>query len=259
MPEIRLADKRTLTRLLLSLPNIHLPPELIWKIWEIASRRLWNAFLRNYPKKRLIFGVWEKATDFLPKSNAKPDEDLSFSCPLSEYKCYHRRHFIRERHCLGVTFATSTMVDGKCCTVVWVKKPSGGRGKAMIYESVLWNKRMGEKGKSSWNDRQRHTSCGTFVLSKVLNRQDDPFATWMQHLGGADVVRSEATSSFHPRRSAEKLFRDLVCPLYGHHPLANGWARGPARDHPSWAAIKDASYAVVGEDTGRLQWRCLSD
>lgn len=185
-----------------------------------AMSRRWEDLLYYL---RPCFRGWKNVTPFHPKPHI-PANVTYMGTPVRECLRYRDRYFFRNRHCVGITFATFVPLDRREVGVVWTTTR-----RAYMFEYIYL------KG---------------WVLFKILNRQDDPFLTWMRHLGGdALLVRTE--------RSAERLFHDLVVPYFGSHPLARDTTRmrGIRDDDPVWELVKRVSYDVVSPtDPRRFVW-----
>ena len=177
------------------------------------------------------FRAWCVQTPFHPKQGVNPNVQ-HIGSPVCEYVIYHDRLFTRRRHCLGVTFATFVVLGHREVGVVW-----STTRKAYLFE---------------------YTDLVGWTLLKVLNRQDNPFLTWLRYLGGADVVRREASGDDPSLcRSAERLFHDLVVPYYGCHPLCRDVGRMRSIPHydPVWELVRRVSYMTLPEDARqRLAW-----
>lgn len=185
-----------------------------------AMSRRWEDLLYYL---RPCFRGWKNATPFHPKPHI-PANVTYMGSPVRECLRYRDRYFFRNRHCVGITFATFVPLDRREVGVVWTTTR-----RAYMFEYIYL------KG---------------WVLFKVLNRQDDPFLTWMRHLGG-DVLLMKT------ERSAERLFHDLVVPYFGSHPLARDTTRmrGIRDDDPVWELVKRVSYDVVSStDPRRFVW-----
>ncbi len=185
-----------------------------------AMSRRWEDLL--YYLQPCVRG-WRNVTPVRPKPHI-PANVTYMGTPVRECLRYRDQFFFRDRHCVGITFATFVPLDRREVGVVWTTTR-----RAYMFEYIYL------KG---------------WVLFKILNRQDDPFLTWMRHLGGdALLVGSE--------RSAERLFHDLVVPYFGSHPLARDTTRmrGIPITDPVWELVKRVSYDVVSPtDPRRFEW-----
>lgn len=176
------------------------------------------------------FRKWEKSTTFWPKSTMKPYYNYLVP-PVKECTKYRDRFYSRDRFCIGVTFATFVPIGNRYVGVVWTTSR-----KAYMFEYLYL------KG---------------WVLFKTLNRQDDPFRTWLKHLGGNEKVCNEKTGDDRfSSRHAELLFHDLMVPYFGTHPYARTRMREIVHDSPVWELVKRVSYMVVPEDDARrFSWK----
>lgn len=176
---------------------------------------------------RPCFRGWRDVTPVHPKPHLVANVAYIVS-PVRECLKYRDRYFFRDRHCIGVTFATFVPMNDREVGVVWTNTR-----RAYMFE---------------------YTFLTGWVVVKVLNRQDDPFRTWLRHLGGdALATRDE--------RSPERLFHDLVVPYFGSHPLARDVTRmrGLRHDDPVWELVKRVSYEVVSStDPRRFVWENVS-
>lgn len=175
------------------------------------------------------FRMWKKSTTFWPPVDVIPNLNHIVS-PVKECTRSHDKIFIRNRFDVGVLFATFVPIDNREVGIVWA---TNRRAYVFDYHFL--------KG---------------WVLFKVLNRQDDPFQTWMRHLGGDRIMRMQERDD--RVRSGARLFHDLVVPYYGTHPKARDKTRmrGIRNDDPVWELVKRVSYMVVPEDAvERFEWK----
>lgn len=188
-----------------------------------AMSRRWKDLLFYL---RPCFRGWRNVTPVHPKPHIPANVTYIVS-PVRECLQYRERFFLRDRHCVGITFATFVRLDNREVGVVWTTTR-----RAFMFEYIYL------KG---------------WVLFKVLNRQDDPFLTWMRHLGGnALAVKRDGDV-----RSPERLFHDLVVPYFGSHPLARDTTRmrGIPDTDAVWELVKRVSYDVVSPaDPRRFVW-----
>lgn len=176
--------------------------------------------LKDVRKLGCLFQEWKACTLFWPKKNTKPNRN-DWVSPVKECTQYAGEIFCRnQRHCLGVTFATFVpMQDGEV-GVVWTTKR-----KAYLF--VKFN-----QGWVHW---------------KTLNRQDDPFKTWMKHLRG-DV------QAFENEISAQRHFHNFVLPYFGTHRFAQIMWRVHDCD-PVWELVRRVSYMEESaENDKRFVW-----
>lgn len=175
---------------------------------------------------RPCFRAW--ASVMLPSPRPRvPSNVPHMGDPVSEFLCYRGHYFFRERHSVGVTLATFVIVDDRRVGVVWTT----------THTAYLF----------------RHVAERGWVVARVLEGQDDPFRTWMEHLGGAETLAREGPAG----RSAERLFHDLVVPYFGTHPHARDPIRMRAISaHDAvWELVRRISYVVVpAEDPRRYAW-----
>lgn len=175
---------------------------------------------------RPCFHGWRDATPIRPKPHLPANVPYMVS-PVRECLRYRERFFFRDRHCIGVTFATFVPMDNREVGVVWTTTR-----RAYMFEYIYL------KG---------------WVRFKILNRQDDPFRTWLRHLGGTALVLKRDDDV----RSPERLFHDLVVPYFGSHPLARDTTRmrGIPDTDAVWELVKRVSYDVVSStDPRRFAW-----
>lgn len=141
---------------------------------------------------------------------------------------------MRDRFCAGVRFATVAHPSEGCAVaVVWTRD-----NEAHVYDVL------------------GHDS---FRFSRILEGEEDPFETWMRHLGGSEIVEqerrcSQSDASLRPR-SAERLFRDHIVPYFGRHPLARDPSsmRNVRNDHWMWDVIRRVSESMT--IPARYVWR----
>jgi hypothetical protein len=172
------------------------------------------------------FRAWCVLTPFHPRQCVNANIDY-IGLPVCEYVIYHDRLFTRRRHCLGVTFASRVTLGKREVGVVW-----STTRKAYLFE---------------------YSQLVGWTLFKVLNRQDDPFLTWLRYLGGAKASGGES----YPYLSAKRLFRDLVVPYFGCHPLSRNMERTLSIPHydPLWELVRRVSYMTLPDDAQRLVWK----
>ena len=213
---------------LVTLPTLHMLfrgyeslEDLITIIWVKAVYRT----LRYQVRRFTIFDVWMTNTKFVPSNRLPPNSD-NFGLPVREYLYYHGKRFYRNRHSLGVRFASMVSYDGLAHAVIWTDKR-----KAYSYMFVN----------------------GKAILAKILNRQDDPFKTWMRHLGGQALYDAELFNEWN--RSPQMLFNDHVVCHYGSHPHITRRARQTRSYHPIWNLIKEVSYKTYDDVEERLEWK----
>lgn len=174
---------------------------------------------------RPCFRGWRDVTPVHPKSHLPANVTYIVS-PVRECLQYRERHFFRDRHCVGVTFATFVPMDNREVGVVWTTTR-----RAYMFEYIYL---------TGW------------AVFKILKRQDDPFRTWLRHLGGDSFLREGDD------RSPERLFHDLVVPYFGSHPLARDRMRSIRDDDPVWELVKRVSYDIVSHtDPRRFVWVSL--
>lgn len=198
--------------------------DLSQMITQYAMSRRWEDLLYFL---RPCFRGWRNVTPFHPKPHI-PANVTYMGTPVRECLRYRDRYFFRNRHCVGITFATFVPLDRREVGVVWTTTR-----RAYMFEYIYLR---------GW------------VLFKILNRQDDPFRTWLRHLGGnALAVKRDGDV-----RSAERLFHDLVVPYFGYHPLARDKMRMRGIPHTDavWELVKRVSYDVVSPtDMRRFVWK----
>lgn len=186
----------------------------------ITTHAMKQRLLDLYLVLKPCFRGWMEATYSHPSHRKEANGTPLFVSPVHEYLRYRGRYFLRNRHCVGITFATFIPIDNREVGVVWTTTR-----RAYLFEYIHLQ---------GW------------VVFKVLNRQDDPFLTWLRHLGG---------DTFVDDRSPERLFHDLVFPYFGSHPLARKRVRGIRRDDQVWDLVKRVSYDVVSHtDVRRFEW-----
>lgn len=172
------------------------------------------------------FEMWKQRVTFLPRPNVEPNV-LCARTHVREYLRYHSNLFVRDRHCIGIKFATFVPLPGREVGVVWTTTR-----KAYMFE---------------------YTHGTGWELSKILNRQDDPFQTWLRHLRGDYTVRNQDVE--YGIRSADELFFHLVVPFFGTHPKARNGTRIPD-NHPVWDLVMRVSKLVKPiDDPERFVWR----
>jgi hypothetical protein len=173
-----------------------------------------------------IFIAWINASSFNPKPHVKPNFTHN-EMPVKEFLDFGGKTFSRPRFCLGVRFATILLMGSQSIGVAWTTDR-----KALIFKYI----RLYE-----WK------------LDKTLNRQDDPFHTWLRHLGGQQRVEDEMNKE--NGRSAEELFNDLIVPYFGTHKIIYRRFGLMGRTHPIWGIIRQASYATFHHDAKeRFEW-----
>lgn len=168
----------------------------------------------------------QPVTEAAPKPHL-PANVTHLVSPVRECLKYRERYFYRDRHCVGVTFATLVLMDTRMVAVVWTTTR-----RAYMFEHIHF---------TGW------------VVFKILNRQDDPFRTWLRHLGGDALAVKRGGDD----RSPERLFRDLVFPYFGSHTLARDVTRtrGVRDDDLIWELVKRVSYQIVSDtDPRRFVW-----
>lgn len=173
--------------------------------------------LKAYRKKKKIFRIWEDITIFHPSPSVPPNEYHWSHTPNHEYLRYHKSFFVRRKHSIGITLAVMT----GHFFVIWTYNR-----KAFVFNFQ-----------------------GTIL--KILNRQDDPFITWVRHLNGKQLFNLQTHHT-----SLETLFEALVVPLYGSHPKLRSRIsmRGVASDHPIWSLICTVSYKLPIPESTRQVW-----
>lgn len=228
---LRVVSPFTLTTILNHHPCFHDNTVLNEVCGDIVVRAK-KARLRDLRQMIQVFVRWERETIFWPRANAVPNLNHHVA-PVKECIRYHGKIFIRDRFDVGIIFATFVPMGNRNVGVVWATNR-----KAYMFEYYL----------EGW------------VLVKVLNRQDDPFQTWLRHLGGERSLNAEKNRDERRRRSATQLFHDLVVPYYGTHPEARDVTRmrGIRCDDPVWELVKRVSYMIIPEDAPeRFEWNCM--
>lgn len=197
--------------------------DLAQTITQHATSRRWEELLCYL---RPCFRGWRDATPIHPKPHI-PANFSSIVSPVRECLRYRECYFYRDRHCVGITFATFVSLDNRRVGVVWTTTRH-----AYMFEYIVL------KG---------------WMLFKVLNRQDDPFRTWLRHLGGDALLATRDGDE----RSPERLFHDLVVPYFGTHPLARDVTRmrGIRDDDAVWELVKRVSVDIISPtDPRRFVW-----
>lgn len=164
------------------------------------------------------FAEWKSRTRFLPKPWMQPNVTY-FSNPVKQFLKYGGVYYSRDRLCAGVTFGTFVHFDHREVGAVWTTDAC-----VYLYEY------MG----NDWE------------LVHVLPDQPDPYATWLQHLGGSAY-----------EGNLEERFRSLVVPHFGTHPLARDVVRMRrlSDSAPIWNLVRRTSLSVVAsDDPVRLEW-----
>ena len=194
-------------------------------IWKFILQ----AQLKDLKKKIKIFRKWEKDTVFNPKPCVEPCAQHWADNPLHESTIYHSKYFFRRAHSIGVILATQAFMNGKVVFVVWTYNR-----KAYIFDYA------------------------TLSLTKILNRQNTPYETWMRHLEGTTATRMEHEHE-EDRRSSEILFHDLIVPFYGSDPMLRDPSRmrGISNSHIIWGLIREVSYRLPIPDANRKIWHSL--
>jgi hypothetical protein len=175
---------------------------------------------------RPCFREWRDVTPFHPTPDIPANASYLVS-PVRECLVYRESLFYRDRYCIGVTFATFVPMNNREVGVVWTTTR-----RAYMFEYIYL---------TGW------------VVFKILNRQDDPFRTWLRHLGGDTLLVKRERDE----RSPERLFHDLVVPYFGTHPLARDVSRmrGIRDDDPVWELVKRVSNDIVSHtDPRRFVW-----
>ena len=201
--------------------------------------------LRRYDLVRYLmptFDGWRRVTRFHPKPRLEANFTYFIDdAPVHEHIRFGGRVFQRKRHSLGVTFATFVSYKNREIGVAWTTAR-----KAHLFEF----------DDSSWK------------CVKTLNRQDVPFLTWMQFLGGNELTeleRQHASDSAdsmnrYVNRSPQQLFYDLVVPYYGTTEFTRSriGMRSIGHDHAVWKIVRAASVMTFSaDDPARLDWHPL--
>lgn len=194
--------------------------------------------------------TWILRTDFRPKPHHAPSHPI-LSHPVIEYIMYHDKTYWRPRHCMGIVLATIVFLPCGGFDGVPVCRDSPDRMVAVVWTSTRKAYLYERKSVSDQVYRWQQL--------KILNRQDDPFTTWIRHLDGAHHVFEErklASSHGLRPRSAHQMFYDSVIPYYGrHHSLRNSTRmRSIEHDHEIWEVIRTVSYLLPICDEDRLTW-----
>lgn len=176
---------------------------------------------------RPAFKGWEKQVSFHPLPSVAPNlnDHWTNKSAVFDYLQYHNRYFMRPKHSAGVTFATFVRLHGEEVGVVWT---TARKAHMYRYRDSEW------------------------TLFKTLNRQDDPFTTWLRFLGGNAMVERETFG-----RSPEQVFHDLVVPYFGttRHARDVTRMRSISSTSPVWDLVKKTSYATVPRESPlRMNW-----
>lgn len=187
--------------------------------------------IHNVPS---AFLHWKRQTAQTPHPSTPADPRRWCDHPLYEYKMFKGSTFVRKRFCAGIRFATMAFPsEHQTVAVVWTCNDE-----AHVYDV---------------------TGSDAFLFSHTIQRQHDPFQTWMQHLGGKEAVEHEHLWSRNDAswrtRSAEHLFRDHIVPFFGRHALARDPSsmRNVRNDHLMWDIICHVSECM--EIPARFIWR----
>ena len=185
----------------------------------------------------VAFHLWRSQIRFVPRSSQAHRFSIN---GLDEYVEYGRAGtlFVRPLHSAGVKLFTFVPLDGKMTGVAWTNNR-----KALLFDY--------------------NAEIGRWSLSKRLNRQDNPFDTWVNHLGGRDAIRARQRrdSAIDETCASRALFRLSVIPFFGDDSLliSSGCLSQRTFIDSVDAAVTDivrqASYMTVGaNDPMRTEW-----
>lgn len=205
--------------------------ELVGVIAQHArSQRLQDLIRHLHPS----FKRWMSLLPAIPEPHIPPNVHTDHPVREYHFDFVRNRFFVRDRHCVGVTFATFVRIGKEEVGVVWTSTR-----KAYMF-------------KYEWRSNASLGHLPGWVVFKILNRQDDPFHTWRRHLGGDALARNPQDP-----RNVQQMFHDFVVPFFGSHPLARHATRSrriPWND-PVWQLVKLVSYEVVSSsDPRRVAW-----
>lgn len=227
---IRVVDATTLRRLLsnITCSNPMALSDQADAICQMAQRK----YNREVRIRKRIFFWWYYATSFHPSPSFSPNQLLRCT-PLLEYCIYGGRTFARQRAGWGIRLAAMMYYGGVPAIVLWTVTR-----KAFIFV---------ENALAHWE------------LIKILNRQDDPFATWRRHCGGDAIIKSillqddvgDSTATLPER----VIFADRVLGVYGTHYSIRVKLHLDTT-HPIWDIIRTTG-AEISKPPENIAWECI--